>query len=1142
MISEHEIARNCFGRTLQRARQIAASPKNILTKQCRYSERETTLTGFVASSSGWADSYRVSVALDEDADRIREYRCTCPAYLEYDGMCKHCAALVLAYNASPGSFFGYEEERTPSTSQTLAEFMERTGRANRGARSGQEVSAGTVDIEVTLTYGYREWSAQFRVAGPQSSYVIKDLGEFAELLEQGAWFSYGKKLAFTHTRAAFTSRGRALEGFIEHAVAVRRHAGSHSFGYWRAQSGAPGRSLTLSEAEVVDLLDALEGGTFVVRGEDYGTRAYTEAHVVREDPAITLGLAAAGAYGYALTRPDAIVVMESADRVYVWKGEVFYRCSPAFARCADFLRSVYESPDDRLYLAAADLPRFCATVLALTEGVMQVHIDPEIAAEVEACRPVPCELEFYFDRTPAYVLCEPKAVYGTKRVSLGGQAAHDSFGEAAGATKGRRAGGTVRPRSRLPHAASGGASSPRTATRGAALARGQSAPMRDEAAENAALELVGRFFPLHAAPEEGAPALPAIKSDDGDAIAALLFGGLAAFAEMGAVFTTPAFDRLLRDSRPRIQTGLSLEGNLINLTVSSDDLPPEELAALLASYRRRKTYHRLADGTFVDLAGYELSQLEQAADDLGISVEKLASGAVELPVYQAFYLDEELAEARRDDAFMRYIESFDANATAPHPVPAALARVLRPYQKAGFEWLSLLADHGFGGILADEMGLGKSVQLITFLLDRQSEARQTGPSLIVCPASLVYNWLAEFERFAPGLEARAVTGSKQERMRIRARAFSADDPADVLITSYDLLRLDIEDYVGRALFCCTLDEAQYIKNHTTKVAKAVKRIDARVRFALTGTPMENRPSEIWSIFDFLMPGLLGSYPHFRERFELDVLGGDEGVTSRLHALVGPFMLRRLKADVLADLPDKLETVVYAQMKGEQLKLYRAHEQRIRETLTAQKDRDFQGRKIEVLAELTRLRQLCCDPRLLYENYAGHAAKMDAIVELVESAVDAGEKTLVFSQFTSFLSLIAAQFDRRGIAYYTITGATPKKRRLELVNAFNADATPVFLISLKAGGTGLNLTGASVVVHADPWWNAAAQNQATDRAHRIGQTRVVSVCKVIAKDTIEERILRLQEEKAQLAEQIIGGDAVSLATLTADDLIDLLTAR
>lgn len=331
-----------------------------------------------------------------------------------------------------------------------------------------------------------------------------------------------------------------------------------------------------------------------------------------------------------------------------------------------------------------------------------------------------------------------------------------------------------------------------------------------------------------------------------------------------------------------------------------------------------------------------------------------------------------------------------------------------------------------------------------------------------------------------------------------------------------------------------------IKNHNTKVARAVKEVRAGYRIALTGTPIENRLSELWSIFDYLMPGMLGPYKRFRERYEAPIVAGDEEVSARLSAKVGPFILRRLKKDVLADLPDKLETAVRVKLEGEQLKLYTAHEARLRNTL-AKADDDLTGEgKIAVLAELTRLRQLCCDPRLLYDNAKKHGAKLGAIVELVQAAQDSGHKVLIFSQFVSFLDLIGGELDAHGWAYHVITGSTPKKKRLELVDRFNSDDVPVFLISLKAGGTGLNLTGASVVIHADPWWNIAAQNQATDRAHRIGQTRDVSVFKVIADDTIEERILELQEAKNNLADAVLAGSGTSLASLDRDELIGLLS--
>jgi SNF2 family DNA or RNA helicase len=524
------------------------------------------------------------------------------------------------------------------------------------------------------------------------------------------------------------------------------------------------------------------------------------------------------------------------------------------------------------------------------------------------------------------------------------------------------------------------------------------------------------------------------------------------------------------------------------------------------------------------------------------------------------------------------------------------------------------------------------------LVARREESRKVGPSLIVCPASLVYNWAAECERFAPELNVLAVAGNKASRRamldeakaqyagiaqggqagrsgqanadaadiadagtvtastgwqgaRTAPQTESSDRIPDVLITSYDLLRRDIADYQGLECFCMVLDEAQYIKNHATKASKAVRSVNARHRFALTGTPIENRLSELWSIFDFLMPGILGSYVHFRERFEMPILSDDEDAQGKLQAFVGPFILRRLKSTVLKDLPDKIENVIAVPLEGEQRRLYAALEQRLRATLLKQRDIEFATGKIQILAQLTRLRQACCDPRLLYSNVGENeveanakvwgmpartleesqeatakrelaaassasasstasgrktrkvpSAKLDAIEELVSSCQDAGRKMLIFSQFTSYLDLIAERLRAGGVDYDVITGATPKKRRVELVDQFNRDDTPVFLISLKAGNTGLNLTGACVVVHADPWWNAAAQDQATDRAHRIGQTQDVNVYQIVAKDTIEERILALQQSKSDLASRFVdsaSSSGAAVSRLTKDDLLALL---
>ena len=431
------------------------------------------------------------------------------------------------------------------------------------------------------------------------------------------------------------------------------------------------------------------------------------------------------------------------------------------------------------------------------------------------------------------------------------------------------------------------------------------------------------------------------------------------------------------------------------------------------------------------------------------------------------------------------------------------------------------------------MGLGKTLQFIS-LVQALFDAGSMALCLVVCPASLVYNWQEEFRRFAPALNTQVMTGTAAQRKN----RLSALPDGTVCITSYDLLRQDIAAYRELDFSLMVLDEAQYIKNQKASMTKAVKAVSARLRFALTGTPIENRLAELWSIFDFLMPGFLYSYAEFSDRLEMPIVKQkDEEATAKLRRMTAPFILRRLKADVLKDLPPKLEEVRYTRFDDEQRKIYDGQVVRMKQ-LVASSDGSGED-KLRLFAELTRIRQICCDPSLILEDYRGGSAKRDACLELVKSAMDSGHRMLVFSQFTSMLALLEEDLKAEGIPCFKLTGSTPKEQRLRLVREFNDGDTPVFLISLKAGGTGLNLTGADVVIHYDPWWNLAAQNQATDRAHRIGQQNQVTVYRIIVKDTIEERILALQEAKRDLAEAVLSGEGTSLASLSQEELLQLL---
>ena len=399
------------------------------------------------------------------------------------------------------------------------------------------------------------------------------------------------------------------------------------------------------------------------------------------------------------------------------------------------------------------------------------------------------------------------------------------------------------------------------------------------------------------------------------------------------------------------------------------------------------------------------------------------------------------------------------------------------------------------------------------------------------------NWAEELARFAPALSAAVIAGTGPERQALLKKTVDAD----VLITSYDLLKRDIDAYGPLSFRYQIIDEAQAIKNPATEAAKSVKLINSEVRFALTGTPIENRLSELWSIFDYLMPGYLYGYEQFRRAFELPIAKNDDAqALARLKTMAAPFILRRLKSEVLKDLPDKLEEVCYARFDQEQQKLYDAAVLRLRGEVGGQDDAAFSKNKLQILAELTRLRRLCCDPALLYEDYKTPGAKRETCMQLVRSAIEGGHKLLLFSQFTSMLRLLEEDLRSQGIPFYLITGSTDKNRRVDLVKAFNNNDVPVFLISLKAGGTGLNLTGADVVIHFDPWWNTAAQQQATDRAHRIGQANVVTVYKLIAKGSIEERILEMQKNKQALADAVLAADTAAVTDLSKEAILQLLS--
>jgi len=613
--------------------------------------------------------------------------------------------------------------------------------------------------------------------------------------------------------------------------------------------------------------------------------------------------------------------------------------------------------------------------------------------------------------------------------------------------------------------------------------------------------------------------------------------GLPYLQQYADVYVSESLKMLGMKKKYQLSAGVTIENDLLSIDLDSVDIPRDELAAVLGAYRRKKKFYKLKNGEKLYLESDELEEVDQMLASYNVDPEKMKDGHLDLDLFRAFSLnahaenESSLIEYDRSDLFKGIIERFENVKATDHEISPKYNDLLRDYQKYGYQWLRTLSDYGFGGILADDMGLGKTLQVIA-LLD-QSKA-DDGVSVVVAPASLILNWEDEVKKFSSDLRAVSIYGTAAERKRVIARC----EEYDLLITSYDYIRRDVELYRDIKFKYVVLDEAQYIKNLRTKNAKTVKELVGKYKLALTGTPIENSLAEMWSIFDFLMPGYLFSYAHFAREYERPIVKEkDEHKQVELKKLISPFILRRRKQEVLTELPDKIETTLPIEFSEDEKKLYLANLSQVNVELQAKLEME-EANSILILAMLTKLRQICCEPRVLYEDIKEQSSKVAACMDLILRLRENEKKILLFSSFTSVLDLIATALRAERISYYVLTGSTDKVKRRALVAQFQEDDTGVFLISLKAGGTGLNLTAAEAVIHFDPWWNMSAQNQATDRAHRIGQERTVQVFKLIMKDSIEEKIQLLQEAKKDLADAFVEGNDGAITSMSREDIMEL----
>ncbi|WP_349392990.1 DEAD/DEAH box helicase [Clostridium perfringens] len=629
----------------------------------------------------------------------------------------------------------------------------------------------------------------------------------------------------------------------------------------------------------------------------------------------------------------------------------------------------------------------------------------------------------------------------------------------------------------------------------------------------------------------------------------LLSKGIKRLREFGEVLLSEELKEFKVLDSSLISSELIELSNFYKLKFDFGDFELRELRESIEAMKRGDRFYRTKK-VYLDLEDPGIVNFLNLLEDLGL--ENIKDNEVYIDKSKFLYIQEKLKDRnlsfiKGGNVLQEIVGKLLNKEFKRKLVPRALNAELRPYQKEGFKWINEITDLGFGGVLADDMGLGKTLQIIAFLLSQKKSK-----SIVVVPTSVIYNWMDEFEKFAPSIKIGLVHGSKSKRDKVlrdfkRGLGIKVEEgnlkeksyeKYDVLLTTYGTLKNDEKAYENLSFDYCIIDEAQNIKNPAAQATLSVKNIKSRCNIALTGTPIENNLMELWSIFDFVMPGYLFTKERFRERFILD-----ESNLSELKSLITPFILRRLKEDVLSELPEKLEKKYLVEMKGKQKQLYSFYVKAIKNQLNENKSSEKSGRdKINLFAYLTKLREICLDPSLVVPDYTGGSSKLTVVKEIVKDASESGKKILLFSQFTSVLQKIEEDFKKEDISYLYLDGGTSAKDRVERVKKFNEDSNiKVFLISLKAGGVGLNLTSASMVIHFDPWWNPAVEDQATDRAHRFGQENKVEVIKLVAKDTIEEKIVLMQEDKRELIQSLMDGktmDGKGLKRLTEEEISKL----
>ena len=945
-------------------------------------------------------------------------------------------------------------------------------------------------IEPKLIYDdfHQTLKAEFKIGNVQL-YKIKSLPEFFERMLNHENYKYGAKLEFIHTKDAFTEECKPLLNFVLKYAEIIKYSNETVGSYGKYMRTMSNEYITISNTGLDEIFDVLQGKKVLMKNN------YEEEEIlfVNHAPEVIFSIEAGNNSDYVLT-PNIDVfsytVLQGSSYKYMLTKNALYRCDEHFAETVLKLLNVYrENYLAEIKIKREDFPNFCSLIYPkLKENISLKNLDEGLINKF-----IPQELfiKIYLDYDENnYIIADIKFVYGDTEFNP--------------------------------------------------FNNEKIAVARDFAKENEYLDIfVNTGFML----DKGNARLILANEDN---IYHFLSEEIEAYMQKFEVLATEDFKKK-EIHKPKIGTiGVKIENDLLKIDLSQMDFDIQEIKDIMQRYKLKKKFYRLKDGSFLELEENDtIDFLNELIENENINFEEIKKGEIKLPISRTLYLDKILQKLNsniiKNDKYKQLVNQVSKKEMEEDvKLPQSLNADLRAYQIIGFKWLKILDSYKFGGILADDMGLGKTLQLIAVVLSYIEENENPKPSMVVCPSSLSLNWKNEIKKFAPNISTLVINGTVEERKT----QIENIPNYNIIISSYDLLKRDIDvyknyDYQFKYIIA---DEAQYIKNNNTQNAKAIKEINSETRFALTGTPIENSLSELWSIFDFIMPGYLYNYKKFKEIYEMPIVkDNNDWAMKKLKILIEPFVLRRTKKEVLTELPDKTITVLNNEMQGEQLEIYKSYlanaKKEVRDEIY---NNGFEKSQIKILALLMRLRQICCHPSLFISNFQGESSKLNQCVELLKDAILSGHKILLFSGYSSMLEIIEKELKKEKIKYFKLTGQTKVGDRIKLVEEFNNNENiKVFLISLKAGGTGLNLIGADMVIHYDPWWNVSSENQATDRTYRIGQKKNVQVYKLITKDSIEEKIYELQERKASLAKAMLSTETTFINRLSKEDIMELI---